>query len=275
MSRRKESAPFSLFAFQDVITSVCGVVVLVTLILALELTRRVVDDSPTPPTSNATEARETREQIERLRVKLASIESSVTTTDPVDATPNVSLDEARSKLTSAKTLLEAAKEERRTLREERVRAEKLESSFSAREAKIEELKRLQSASKEELRAATSSSDETPDERRILYETAKETRETPWYVDISGGRVVVWSTSTAEERKEFLSAVDFLTWAQERPRAKEYFVLIVRPSGAEWFDLISYSLEDLGYKIGVDLIGEKRELEFLSDAPNDEEVAPEK
>ncbi len=42
MRKKKSQAPFSLFAFQDAIASVCGLVVLITLILAVELTQKIL-----------------------------------------------------------------------------------------------------------------------------------------------------------------------------------------------------------------------------------------
>src|SRR3954471_6793037 len=38
--RRRKSSPFSLFSFQDIVTSVTAVIILITLILALELVTR-------------------------------------------------------------------------------------------------------------------------------------------------------------------------------------------------------------------------------------------
>ena len=38
--RRRRSAPFSLFAFQDIITSVTGIMLVITMLLALELLER-------------------------------------------------------------------------------------------------------------------------------------------------------------------------------------------------------------------------------------------
>ena len=63
MSRKRKGAPFSLFAFQDAITSVCGVVVLITLMLALELTRRVADDTPEQNDPVAAQVKELRAKI--------------------------------------------------------------------------------------------------------------------------------------------------------------------------------------------------------------------
>ena len=44
MRRSQKGQPFTLFSFQDIMTSVCGIVVLITLLLALELTRRSLDE---------------------------------------------------------------------------------------------------------------------------------------------------------------------------------------------------------------------------------------
>ena len=53
MSRRRRNhttAAFSLFAFQDIITSVTGVMIMITLLLAVELVNRV-EQSPAVQTT--------------------------------------------------------------------------------------------------------------------------------------------------------------------------------------------------------------------------------
>ncbi|MCA9014472.1 MAG: hypothetical protein KDA77_03990, partial [Planctomycetaceae bacterium] len=40
MNRRKKQNKFSLFAFQDIITSVTGIVIFITLLMSLELIQR-------------------------------------------------------------------------------------------------------------------------------------------------------------------------------------------------------------------------------------------
>ncbi len=50
MPRKRHSSPFSLFAFQDIITSVTGIILLLTLILTLELSQR---DSSSMPLADA------------------------------------------------------------------------------------------------------------------------------------------------------------------------------------------------------------------------------
>ena len=73
MSRKQKGAPFTLFAFQDAMTSVCGVVVLITLLLALQLTRAAVED--VREIENAKKAQELNAEIGKLRERLAIAEA--------------------------------------------------------------------------------------------------------------------------------------------------------------------------------------------------------
>ena len=83
MSRKKSSAPFSLFAFQDAITSVCGVVVLITLLLAVQLTTRAIDEEENVE-SNARRVQEIREESEARRQAIKTLEETQILSD-VDA----------------------------------------------------------------------------------------------------------------------------------------------------------------------------------------------
>ncbi len=93
---------------------------------------------------------------------------------------------------------------------------------------------------------------------VLYNFPNDGALQPWFVDISGARVIALSRKS---RKEFRDASDFIRWARTRPTNVEYFVLIARPSGAAVYSEINGELTAAGYQIGVDFIGETRELEF--------------
>jgi len=47
------------------------------------------------------------------------------------------------------------------------------------------------------------------------------------------------------------------------------VLIARPSGAENFERVSDKLQTMDFRIGVELIGENKQLQFIAKRPNDE------
>ena len=121
MSRKRKGAPFSLFAFQDAITSVCGVVVLITLMLALELTRRVADDTPEQNDPVAAQVKELRAKIAAEREDIEALESAAPDAgDAVDPqTAGFSLAEVQTNFENVQKRLEAAKAEEARLRNER------------------------------------------------------------------------------------------------------------------------------------------------------------
>jgi len=64
MGRKKGGSPFSLFSFQDIITCVSGIIILITLILAVELTQR---KQAKPAVETAQLAEDIRRAIEDTR----------------------------------------------------------------------------------------------------------------------------------------------------------------------------------------------------------------
>ena len=71
MRRRDQTAPMSLFSFQDIITSVTGIIITVTLVLALELVQSLAERQSTETPAVARQVRtaleEARQQVEALR----------------------------------------------------------------------------------------------------------------------------------------------------------------------------------------------------------------
>ena len=264
MSRKRKGAPFSLFAFQDAITSVCGVVVLITLMLALELTRRVADDTPEQNDPVAAQVKELRAKIAAEREDIEALESAAPDAgDAVDPqTAGFSFAEVQTNFENVQKRLEAAKAEEARLRNERESARATERANADEEKRLAELREELKKVREEAQSATDAPSAPDNPNLFYYEFPDGVREKPWYVDISGGNIVAVPSDPDETRREFASPEEFVAWAKTRSRVNEYFVLIARPSGAAKFDAISLELEDLHFKLGIDLVAEKRELQFI-------------
>ncbi|MBQ4081313.1 MAG: hypothetical protein II596_11580, partial [Thermoguttaceae bacterium] len=264
VSRKRKGAPFSLFAFQDAITSVCGVVVLITLMLALELTRRVADDTPEQNDPVAAQVKELRAKIAAEREDIEALESAAPDAgDAVDPqTAGFSLAEVQTNFENVQKRLEAAKAEEARLRNEREAARATERANADEEKRLAELREELKKVREEAQSATDAPSAPDNPNLVYYEFPDGVREKPWYVDISGGNIVAVPSDPDETRREFASPEEFVAWAKTRSRVNEYFVLIARPSGAAKFDAISLELEDLHFKLGIDLVAEKRELQFI-------------
>ncbi len=263
MSRKSKGSPFSLFAFQDAITSVCGVIVLTTLLLAVELTRRSVDEDAPDVESNAARVREIRsETLARLQAIKTLEETQIIPSADVGSS-GLSKAELEERASRVESRLESAKKEGERLKQELEEAKKLEEPDSDLSKKIDELREKNRLARDEIKAIEAESNEPVDENVVLFSYSEAAKEKPWFVDISGAKIVARPTLEGEETQEFESPDEFLKWARRRSKAKEYFVLIVRPSGAASNDVVSMVLEDAGFKIGIDLVGENRRLEFMA------------
>lgn len=255
MSRSQKGAPFTLFAFQDAMTSVCGVVVLITLLLALQLTRAAVQD--VHEIENAKKAQELNAEIGKLRERLAIAEAPDDLSKFAAEAASLSRSEIEARLNSARERLKDAERERDELLKELAEDESLKKKTNeiaaeteSLERKLEKTKDAEDAERENLNEALKGG--------VLYNFPNDGALQPWFVDISGARVIALSRKS---RKEFRDASDFIRWARTRPTNVEYFVLIARPSGAAVYSEINGELTAAGYQIGVDFIGETRELEF--------------
>ncbi len=257
MSRKKSGAPFSLFAFQDAITSVCGVVVLITLLLELALTQRVEVESQASSVAKS-KVDEVRARVEKLRSDLDELNARVEETTAVDSAGiGKSLAEVKAQLANAKKRLEGAQEESARLDRKLEELEEQKETFADLEKKVDELKRQIAETLE--KAEEKEKEEFNSQESAVYSFNDAIREKPWYVEVSGSNLVAHGSADA---KSFDSPFAFAKWATTRPASSEYFVLIVRPSGARNFEFAVAELESEGYRYGIDLISESRSLMFL-------------
>lgn len=260
MRRRRSGSPFSLFSFQDAITSVCGVIVLITLLMALDLTRRATEE--TAPSAVARErVEETERRIEELRNNLSSVQATLDATAHIDeAALGMTIEEALAELEAARERLEATRAENAKIDERLEALAAVEERFAGQEARLKALEEQAKEAREEAEKTVAQAVDS--ERSVLYRYPENVGEIPHYVDISGAKIVVHTERGEGEVKTFDTPFSFTKWANTRPSSKEYFVLIVRPSGAEAFDFIESELDSNGYRYGIDLVGESRELVFL-------------
>ena len=260
MSRKRSGAPISLFSFQDAITSVCGVVVLVTLLLAVDLTRRVVDQNATNAQAKE-KLEETRREIATLRANLAAADAANADRERLESqAASMSLEEARRELERARERLEEARQKSAKLD---ARLEELEKANAEAQASRDELDAARAEAKDARRRADDAvARKVKLERTIAYKFPNDVSEVPWFVELVGKTAIARSAKIDEEEKRFESAFAFTNWARSRPRGTEYFVMLTRPSGIASFLFIQKEFDDDGIKYGVDLVGESTALAFV-------------
>ena len=264
MKRRGQTTAVSLFAFQDVMAGVIGIVFFAFLMLALNVVEAAATaQEPQPEVA-----------LERLHIDLAAKqEERDELADQVDA--------ALAKL-NAMTTFDARRIE--------LEIEKLHARIAAAEADIEEAIQDCSATDVAIAAVTAERDalasdlaEKEDElqgetdrKRELAEKAKAlegdltaeraniayirgsgVRKRPWLVEVTGREINVGLVDKPHAVSRFVGGyssqriTDFLNWAEGLSPYSNYFVLIVKPSGFPTSLEIHRRLASKRFEIGKD------------------------
>jgi len=258
MSRRGGStAAFSLFSFQDIITSVTGIMILVTLILALELIQRKESSPPVHTEEIAQNLQSTvtemQNRIEELKRKSAESNKRIDELAPLDKRA-IQRDLADSE--EANQRLDGQVEElERRKREAEQRMQEAERLLESQSVDPDALEKLQA----EVRKKEEDLEELKSSDRIIYNRAPGDSKTPWLVEVSGDGFSVAEVGKSAPPKIFRTVGALGDWLAQRNSGSEYFVLFAKPDGIANFHAGQQMLQQKGFDVGYDLLGEEQKV----------------
>lgn len=273
----------SFFAFQDIITSVTGILILVTLILALYL------DEAAPVTA---EQQELKQQLAATlsELALASMDNEVRQTNllilasaPAAARLQTEIREWQgqlsalsNRLTSLKRTLaeheqDATKQaERLGLSELRERAGRIQTELDARQhtnaalvAEARELDKERQELQEKIEKANA------EHKLWLIPDASPFGKEPVLITVSATNLACERFNQPASKKQFSAATALRDFGDSLSRwrpDKDYLVFYVRPSG---IDLLAQCVELAkrgGFQVGYDAVEEDRQIVFSTPAP---------
>lgn len=272
MSKRKKTlTPFSLFAFQDIITSVCGIIVLVTLLLTLELSTRVV--SADLKVFSREDSDELKAALENAEARLKDAEEKLQSERAVLGNVpwelrKVTVEELEQEITDRQNELEKLKRGNESLAQKH---SEMREELNKKQKRDEETKkrigslRNQIAQLEtELNSKRQEAEQNGESTTIIY-SSRDSMRKPYLVDISGSEIKATLISTEGNDSRVFQGTgysrDFITWAKEKDPSKYYYVFVIRPSGMEVSSMIRHVLTDNGpFRLGIDLIAEDQIIE---------------
>jgi small-conductance mechanosensitive channel len=262
MSRRgRGGTPISLFSFQDIITSVTGIMILVTLILALDVIRRR-EGAPDTQTAELTEELKqaaaqsgqvrttlaaTRQKIETIRSQLQGKESDLLEQVKYDSE---SLQRQLRDLDALNKLLADeladAESRRRAVETSRDELKKEDEARAADRQTLEQLTQQVQQKLEELRRLRSAN-------RVIFNSGAGNVKSPWLVELSPNNIQAAEMGKRGAPQSFPNVAAFVAWAKTRSRSAEYFVLLVKPATLTDFYAAHGALDKAGYDLGFDLL----------------------
>ena len=278
MARPDEESAISLFSFQDIITSITGIMFLVVLLLLLI----AVTSRPATPKPAADPADELKKHLTELRRQLADVMSE-------ERDLGGKLAELR-KLSPEAAAARLA-ELRRQLRETRHASEQAAAAATRLEQQLAELTRqkdaLERRQKENQRTLAEAQRQLNDRTRELDAARKKAARNAKVIDYAVDRSTMHNPVLAElgadgvrllvfgenRRLDFRKAgqpaagiADFLHWAGQRTGRHEYYSLLVKPGGFEYAMELSEKLRELGLERGMEILPDDQATIFAEDQP---------
>jgi len=271
---RKNSAPsVSFFAFQDIITSVVGIFVLITLIMMIELVSKKIEgqsigDQVADTMSN------TIALLESDLVQLQQRASDLTQrSSAIAGVQRFNADEVKADLeTELKRNDEQAKrfetlnqQSRRVLIAAESDLDRLQQESAESEQDRDELKKLIGKLQY---LDTLVGQITADDVMIFRNSSLNGREVT-VVDLQPREITVLDLSGSN--RVVFSGMDritkFMSWADKRSPGTSHFLLLVRPGGTGTFDNCRRHLDSIGASYGFDVVSSERALKMRSELGN--------
>jgi len=261
MSRRGRSGPaISLFAFQDIITSVTAIVLVVVLLLTLELAQSQPGEATESLDAVASQLSARIQEVQnRLKEIQISLDKGDDFVQEIAATSPAELrsEQQRREQSIADLKKELQEQEELKTRNESERRSVETATFDLAPTREENARILAEVQQLEQTLVAEEKD-----GRVLFTLPKGFTKPGWIAVIEPEKV-----STAPMEKEFSPQVftgagglfsrsaarQFVDWIKAEKRTDAYFLILLRPESAKMFDELEEMLEKESIAFGFDVI----------------------
>lgn len=261
--RRRSRTVVSLFAFQDIITSVSGIIIVLVLLLTLELIDR-------PQAEGSPSSRAVADQIEQAIASaeqdLEALRETTGSTDElireVANSPPAALRDQIGNLEQRIAQLQA---QLALHREQAKQLEKAEEAAELQRFDLKETLESLDQARREVQTLETQLDEERRDNRLVYALPRGFEKEGWLALVEQHQIAVapigreakpiFFTGTKLGPLTVSSAADrFIEWITGQGASSTYVLLLVRPGGVEDFQKIDQQLTDRGIAFGFDLVG---------------------
>lgn len=269
MSRRKDNSPaISFFSFQDIITSVTGIMFLVVLILILMLLMR--KDATTPEEREDIRRTEAlKEELTRLQDEVASRTKSISELqNRLDELQKLKLEEIPLRVASLNAELLSLEQANKAASEKVLDVKAHLESLKESMANLENLVRMGGenlkASREKEVLLTAKIAELQNKIQAVKKTVRFTwqrnsNKKPLLVECSEKTIRVGTSDAEHPLSVFQSNTpeglvrDFMKWIEGYEASSHYLLLLVKPGAFTYAEPLSHLLLEKGFERGREIL----------------------
>lgn len=259
MARRGRSrSPFSLFSFQDIITCVSGIIILITLVLALELSQR---QEGSPQVQTAKLAAQLREAIADAQAEVARLESELNLeTRKAQQLAGVSLGDLQHDLFSIKEQIKSLDAEIASLKKQEEEIAKHDARLQAKlfDRGKDDTKRVDD--ERQVTDMEAKLRQVRQQNRLFYNPRTSDGKQIWLVQIERDRTLVAPAGSVARPQifthefAFFRQTSFEKWLESRSRTSDFIFFLVRPEGTDEFMKLRRVVDERDLPMGFDLLG---------------------
>lgn len=245
--RRTMESPLSLFSFQDIVTSVTGIMIFLTLLLGVELIQRVVASVPQQTRGQISASTQSIAEMQAEIADLhAQMQSSGELAEELPSFDQESLQRQRIELQNSNQRLEreiASIDDR--LQDKRRQVTDAEAASASEQKRgSDELSQLEqkiAAAKKELELISASN-------RVFFRKEPGGKDA-WVVEIAGARIQVAKLGVAAKPLQLDSLAAFERWLKTMDSAATSLYLIVKPENESLFEAANEAVRREGFDVG--------------------------
>jgi len=252
----------SLLAFQDIIMSVTGIIIVVVLLITLELMAHANNDNGLQAAATAELLRQEITTAEAIRDELQAAIQRVEQTAQQSAHSSPAV--LRREMEEETTTIQQLEEVISVLTPKAQLLEKALQSLEAESFELQETRDELAAIRERIAQLEQQIAEEAKDNRTIFTLPKGIQKNGWLVVVSGRRISAAPFGRESVPVHFQShageralADSFLTWADAFSVQSTYFLLLCRPDGSGPLVEVRAGLASRGIEYGYDLIGSKR------------------
>ena len=257
MKRRRHGVRFSLFAFQDIITGLCGVLILLVMLMLVDFVT-----APERKEGERTPMEETDDNVEKLRKEVVRLESELAKAREAARTAIVAAKDAAAPEVAAKLMAEMSKKEKELLAlvsqvaDLETRVAKAKDADARNRKKIREMEETRRILEGKLAALKS-------KKGVTLIPERGTFKSPIYIICGKGGAEILRPLKKDAGRKWVARDKLRDGVTETLENLDHtthtVILLVRPSGVEMMDELSKCVKDLGFSYGRDPLEEDVEV----------------
>ncbi len=255
--RRSTQAAFSLFSFQDIITSITGIMILITLILAVELITRTLN---APPVQTAQQIETTEMSVKELQKDIANYRQKLEAKhDSYEDLPSLDRSELERISKGLQASAQRLHRDTRALRKKQTAKQKLLESSELQESQGREVKEKELAKlKQQIAELEQQLAKLNKSNRVFFQTGVQGK-TMWLIEVTTAGFAVAEIGVKSAPSLFTTVGALVNWLASLDVNSTAIYLTVKPSGVKNFELCKEEIEQRKFEIGFQVMGENQQV----------------